>query len=194
MKDIPEDNPKTEKSLEPIDPLASDRLEAFEAKRRPPKWKDVESLSFKVGLFESTGTTDMGVTGHLIEATVRTIEKTKSADKQEETVRHVNQALAMLHGIGPKDELEGMLAAQMVGVHNLAVQFMAAAVHKDQTVDGAERNINRVVKLTRTFTAQMEALNRHRGKGQQKMTVEHVHIHNGGQAVIGSVTKGGGEG
>ncbi len=46
------------------------------------------------------------------------------------------------------------------------------------------------VKLTRAFTAQLEALNRHRGKGQQKMTVEHVHIHDGGQAVIGSVTKG----
>jgi hypothetical protein len=27
-------------------------------------------------------------------------------------------------------------------------------------------------------------LNRHRGKGQQKVTVEHVHVHNGGQAYV----------
>ena len=47
-------------------------------------------------------------------------------------------------------------------------------------------------KLTRTFTSQMEALNRHRGKGQQKMTVEHVHVHDRGQAIVGSVTQGGG--
>jgi hypothetical protein len=31
----------------------------------------------------------------------------------------------------------------------------------------------------------LDALNHHRGKGQQKITVEHVHIHSGGQAVVG---------
>jgi hypothetical protein len=36
--------------------------------------------------------------------------------------------------------------------------------------------------------------NRHRGKGQQKVTVEHVHVHAGGQAVVGMVeTPGGGD-
>ena len=44
-------------------------------------------------------------------------------------------------------------------------------------------------KLSRTFMMQIEALNRYRGKGQQKMTVEHVHINSGGQAIIGNVTK-----
>lgn len=34
--------------------------------------------------------------------------------------------------------------------------------------------------------------NRHRGKGQQKVTVEHVHIHRGGQAIVGSVSGVGG--
>jgi hypothetical protein len=34
---------------------------------------------------------------------------------------------------------------------------------------------------------QMEALNRYRSKGQQKITVEHVHINSGGQAIIGNV-------
>jgi hypothetical protein len=33
----------------------------------------------------------------------------------------------------------------------------------------------------------LDALNRHRGKGQQKVTVEHVHVHSGGQAVVGTV-------
>ena len=32
-----------------------------------------------------------------------------------------------------------------------------------------------------------DALNKHRGKGQQKVTVEHVHVHSGGQAVVGMV-------
>ena len=39
-------------------------------------------------------------------------------------------------------------------------------------------------KLLRTFAAQTEALQRYRGKGQQKVTVEHVHVHTGGQAML----------
>ena len=38
----------------------------------------------------------------------------------------------------------------------------------------------------------MEALQRYRGKGQQKVTVEHVHVHSGGQAVVGMVGAPGG--
>ena len=53
----------------------------------------------------------------------------------------------------------------------------------------AEKAFN---KLARTFATQMEALNRYRGKGQQKMTVEHVHVHDGGQAIVGQVAQGGG--
>jgi hypothetical protein len=34
--------------------------------------------------------------------------------------------------------------------------------------------------------------NLHRGKGQQKVTVEHVHVHEGGQAIVGNVLAGGG--
>ena len=46
---------------------------------------------------------------------------------------------------------------------------------------------NLAVKLLRTYTMQIEALQRHRGKGEQKMTVEHVHVHAGGQAIVGEV-------
>ena len=42
-------------------------------------------------------------------------------------------------------------------------------------------------KLSRTHATLLEALNRHRGKGQQKVTVEHVHAHSGGQAIVGNV-------
>jgi hypothetical protein len=53
-----------------------------------------------------------------------------------------------------------------------------------QQRDSAERAFN---KLARTFTTQVEALKRHRTGGQQKMTVEHVHVHQGGQAIVGHV-------
>jgi hypothetical protein len=48
-------------------------------------------------------------------------------------------------------------------------------------------------KCNGCFILLFEVLNRHRGKGQQKVTVEHVHVQAGGQAIVGSVgTPGGG--
>lgn len=38
----------------------------------------------------------------------------------------------------------------------------------------------------------VDTLNKYRGKGQQKMTVEHVHVHAGGQAIVGSIEQTGG--
>jgi hypothetical protein len=58
----------------------------------------------------------------------------------------------------------------------------------EQTFEGRRENLNQANKLSRTYAALVEALNRHRGKGQQKVTVEHVHVHAGGQAVVGMVT------
>ena len=109
----------------------------------------------------------------------------------ENILDHFNCFTAMLIGINPQDELEGMLACQMVGVHNMAMEMMRRAMLSKQTVDGVNSNVNRVTKLLRTFTAQMEALNKYRGKGAQKMTVEHVHVNEGGQAIVGNESQGG---
>jgi hypothetical protein len=49
-------------------------------------------------------------------------------------------------------------------------------------------------KLARTFATQMEALKRYRTGGQQKVTVEHVTVTKGGQAIVGNVSQGGGGG
>lgn len=37
----------------------------------------------------------------------------------------------------------------------------------------------------------MEALNKQRGKGQQKIIVERVNVESGGQAIVGNVEAGG---
>ena len=62
----------------------------------------------------------------------------------------------------------------------------------EQTFEGRREYLNQANKLSRSFAVLLEALNRHRGKGQQKVTVEHVHVHVGGQAVVGSVEAPGG--
>src|SRR5262245_23962196 len=61
------------------------------------------------------------------------------------------------------------------------------AMLAEQTFEGRRENLNQANKLSRSYAVLVEALNRHRGKGQQKVTVEHVHVHSGGQAVVGVV-------
>ena len=104
-------------------------------------------------------------------------------------IKTMDHVAAALHGIGPRDELEGLLAVQLVAVHTLAMECMARAAVREQTDLGVEVNINRATKLMRTFANQTEALGRYRGKGEQKMTVEHVHVYRGGKAIVGQVSQ-----
>src|SRR5512146_2349035 len=102
---------------------------------------------------------------------------------------------AALIGIGPKDELEGMIAAQLLAAHNASMECYRRAMIPQQSLESRRENLNQANKLSRNYATLLEALNRHRGKGQQKVTVEHVHVHAGGQALVGMVEPpGGGEG
>jgi hypothetical protein len=78
-----------------------------------------------------------------------------------------------------------------MGVHSLAVECLRRVSAEGQTTYGMDANINRATKLSRTFTAQMEALNRHRGKGGQQMVVGNVNVNEGGKAIVGSVSHDG---
>ena len=95
---------------------------------------------------------------------------------------------AELAGIEPKDQIEGMLATQMIATHHATMDCFRIVAQNGQ-LDIINQMLCYANKLSRTFTMQMEALNRYRGKGGQKMTVEHVHINSGGQAIIGNITK-----
>ena len=97
-----------------------------------------------------------------------------------------------LAGIAPRDEMEGMMAAQLIASHSAAMECYRRAMIPEQSFEGRKENLTQANKLSRTWTTLLEALNKHRGKGQQKMTVEHVHVHSGGQAIVGAVSNPGG--
>ena len=88
----------------------------------------------------------------------------------------------------PKDQLEAMLAAQMVAIHMATMTFARRLAHVDtvQQQDSAERALN---KLARTYAMQMETFKRYRTGGEQKVTVQHVSVSEGGQAIVGNVTQ-----
>jgi hypothetical protein len=111
---------------------------------------------------------------------------------EDQRDKHTAAAGAALAGIQPKGELEGMLAAQLIACHNAAMECYRRAMSAQ--LPARDDHLNQANKLSRTYATLLEALNRHRGKGQQKVTVEHVHVHAGGQGVVGMVENQGGRG
>lgn len=98
--------------------------------------------------------------------------------------------LSVVKDLARRDVVERLLAVQMAATHVALVRaghHLARATQLPQ-FEAHSTNYN---KLSRTFTAQMEALRKHRTGGQQKVTVEHVHVHAGGQAIVGHVETGG---
>jgi hypothetical protein len=99
----------------------------------------------------------------------------------------MNAALAMIEAVAPKDEIEGALAVQMACTHTAAMAVLAK-------LDAAFATEHRVLafgataaRLMRAYATQVEVLRRLRNGGQQFVRVEHVHVNDGGQAVIGNV-------
>src|SRR6516164_10503138 len=101
-----------------------------------------------------------------------------SAQGQDIDERGLNFMLSVIKGIEPRDQLEAMLAAQMAAVHVATMTFACKQ---------APVNVSAFNKLIRTFVMQMEALKRYRA-AEQKVTLQHVSVTEGGQAIIGNVT------
>jgi hypothetical protein len=107
--------------------------------------------------------------------------------------QELNGALSMLEEIAPRDAIEAALVTQMVATHAL-IAAQARRLHGATAIPQLEANGSLLTKMQRIFIAQLEALQRYRGKAPQQVRVEHVHIHKGGQAIVGAVHAAGGRG
>ena len=103
----------------------------------------------------------------------------------------LNFMLTVIKGIEPRDQIEAMLASQMAAIQSLTMT-MARRLATVETVPQQDSASNALNKLARTFAAQVEALKRYRTGGEQKVTVHHVSVNEGGQAIVGTVNTGGG--
>ena len=133
-------------------------------------------------LMESLGTASIPFTSQILTQLTNSLTTGRKVDQET-----INFGLAVMASIKPRDELETMLAAQMTAIHCATMTFARRLNHVDTIPqqDSAERTLN---KLARTFTTQMEALKRYRrNDGEQKVVVQHVHVNEGGQAIVGTV-------
>ncbi|EWY35778.1 hypothetical protein N825_34345 [Skermanella stibiiresistens SB22] len=116
------------------------------------------------------GTTSAELAERLINQIINTTHLQSS--NEPVAAENLNAALAAVTGIAPRDEAEAMLAAQMVGVHWLAMDLLRKANDRALLNDAG----NLAVKLLRTYTTQLEALKRYRSGGEQLVVVQHQHV------------------
>ncbi len=83
-----------------------------------------------------------------------------------------------------------MPAVHMATTH-IALMRQGGRMANSEQLPQFEAHERAYNKLARTYTAQVEALGKHRNGGKQTVRVERVNVESGGQAIVGDVSAGG---
>jgi hypothetical protein len=196
-----------------LTPAETSRIMAYQqAKQAAPPWFEFEKddngneiikphlkdgLSFddalsesKARLYEATGLTDSTSAIELLNyATVASRGDTHEPSK--ETVSSINSIAAEMAQFQPRDAIEGHLVAQIVSFNRAGLDWMCRA-RKTDRVDFANSYANIASKFMTRHHQALEQLRKYRTGGEQRVHVEYVHVHQGGQAIVGNVGQGGG--
>jgi hypothetical protein len=107
---------------------------------------------------------------------------------------HIISAWQCLLELKPKGAMESMLALQLIRAHVEAMSALDRAGNST-TTEASELYGNRATRFMRLSAHLAETLARLQGKiSHQRIIVEKVDVNSGGQAIVGHVTGGGGEG
>lgn len=144
---------------------------------------------FESNILEATGAANSLIGIQFLSNVGQAIVPAKA--KGKEKAYHLNTIAHAMHSLHPQDEYEGQLVAQLVVLHEHAMDWLGRA-HRTKRVDFANVYLNGASKLLTRHHETLEALLKYRRKGEQRVHVEHVHVHGGGQAIVGHVITGAG--
>ena len=124
--------------------------------------------------------------GKLIEAL-----KPNPFDKLEEAT--MNAALAIIASAQCRSELEALIAVEIVATGFAGLRFLRQSQHSmtDEYIRTYGPSANKLLRLQLDLIRTLDCLRRDR---KQTVEVRHVHVHDGGQAVVGIVNPSKAEG
>jgi hypothetical protein len=178
-KALQESKPIIEKHTDPVAKPAAEMQKTSPAEGPTSEMAGVEVKKF---ICELTGVAGPEIANQIL-SQMRAMQ-IWGPDSPERNMK----AVEMMAALKPTSATEALLAVQMFGVHEAALLFLKRATCEGQTFEGTDANVVRATKLLRVFAVQLEAMAKLKGKaGQQKVTVEHVHVYKGGQAIVGAM-------
>ena len=169
----------------------------FELKDRCSKEEDYNNL-LSAKIFQTFGVYNAGVAAAAFEDCINCIVpfsdiREMGPDKGEAFLeRHCENTLNLFQEMRPRDSIELMIVTKLIilnhlSSHDFAMSF-AANTDEKRTLRQA-----RGIKLSRLFLEFKDRFDKHR-RPEQQIHVQHNHIYNEGQAIIGSqLSMGGGQ-
>lgn len=147
--------------------------------------KDAKAV---VAFCQSYGTIDFGIINPQLNHLIQVMGTNDTSSAVTEKIS------AYMHGLNPQDELQGLLAAQIVATNHVAMRMLARSM-EGHPLESANHYTNRAHKAQNLLLRQIELFDRLKngGNSTQKVVVERVEVQAGGQAVVGAVAGGGGK-
>ena len=113
-----------------------------------------------------------------------------SSFSDQESVALKKASVARYREFAPADATERVYATLSVGLQNAVMTSLEHAANTDMLAVRTEEMRN-ATRGTKAVADLMEALDRHRGRGKQSVTVGQVTVETGGQAIVGNVNSEG---
>jgi hypothetical protein len=107
-------------------------------------------------------------------------------DRLEEPT--MNAALAIIDAMQPQSELQVLLAVEIIAAGLSGLRFLRQS-QTHMTADYIEVYGNYAIKLLRLQNEMIQTFDRYRRGSKQTVEVRHLHIHSGGQGVVGFVNR-----
>lgn len=146
--------------------------------------KDRGEVSFNDSLKTVVGVKDTELAKHIFHSGANAIAPLVGE------INGMNTVAQSLHDFKPQDAMEARLAvqAEVLFAHGLSNLRRSETA---EMVDHANHYGNRALKLLRMHNETVDALNRYRRGGEQKVTVTHAVL--AGQAIVNNFSGGGGD-
>jgi hypothetical protein len=98
----------------------------------------------------------------------------------------MNAALAIIHSMQPQCELQALVAVEIIATGFSGLRLLRQS-QQQMTEDFIDVYGGYAIKLLRLQNEMIQTFDRYRRGNKQTVEVRHVHIHSGGQGVVGII-------
>lgn len=107
--------------------------------------------------------------------------------------KSANLAVQSLADSAPQNATEARLCMQEMALYSQGMRYLCSAEQCDMLTQ-SEFYLKSAIKLLRLHNETIEASGKYRRGGEQRVVVQHVHVNDGGKAIVGGNLEMGGGG
>ena len=105
----------------------------------------------------------------------------------QRTPDQIHALVSMFEESKVESPIEAMLISQMTTVHTQAMKLMCMVTNENCAFSVNSEMMAQANRLMKTFVNQIASYEKLKRGGQQIIKVDHVHVHEGGQAIVGNI-------